>query len=336
MNIRDVAALAGVSPATVSRLLNQTGRVSAVARERIEKVIQTTDYDPGRKSGRIEVNHNPTIGVVIPSLLNPVFSEIVSGIQARARHFGFSVMIADTGYERERERQAVVDLIRQRVAGVILTVASVENNEALSLLREFRFPFCLVHNRSEGNEPSVFVDNYQAGHDVASQLIASGHTRLGMVAGQFQVSDRARQRYAGFLSRIDADDSALSEALIEVDPCDDAPFDHSCLLTMHRQVTAWFCSNDLLAMKLMHYFSRRGIRVPEAVSVVGFDGMSFGQLVSPPLATVRVPHRTMGNCAVDLLFNSRHQTGLTLQRQLDYEMSLRGSVMKRQSPLYCS
>ncbi|SHO58701.1 LacI family DNA-binding transcriptional regulator [Vibrio quintilis] len=330
MNIRDVAELAGVSPATVSRLLNQTGRVSASARERIEKVIQTTGYAPGRQSGRIEVNHNPTIGVLIPSLLNPVFSEIMAGIQERARHFGFSVMIADTGYERERERQAVVDLIRQRVAGVILTVASVENNEALSLLKEFSFPFCLVHNRSEEDEPSVFVDNYQAGYDVAAQLIAAGHTRLGMVAGRFQVSDRAKQRYAGFQSRIDAGEMAISEALIEVDPCEDAPFDASRLLSMHRQVTAWFCSNDLLAMKLMHYFSRQGIRVPEEISVVGFDGMSFGQLVSPPLATVRVPHRMMGNCAVDLLFNSRHHTGLNLQRQLRYEVNLSGSVMTRQ------
>lgn len=174
------------------------------------------------------------------------------------------------------------------------------------------------------------MDNYQAGYDVVAQLIAAGHTRLGMVAGRFQVSDRAKQRYAGFQSRIDAGEMAISEALIEVDPCEDAPFDASRLLSMHRQVTAWFCSNDLLAMKLMHYFSRQGIRVPEEISVVGFDGMSFGQLVSPPLATVRVPHRMMGNCAVDLLFNSRHHTGLNLQRQLRYEVNLSGSVMTRQ------
>ena len=200
MNIKDVAALAGVSPATVSRCLNNRGPLSSETRTRIEKVVALTGYDANQASKHVDWNHNPTIGVMIPSLLNPVFSEIVAGIQQRARHFGYSVIVVDTQYELSRERQAIIDLIRQRVEGVILTTASVENNEALSLLREFHFPFCLVHNQSL-DEPCVYVDNYQAGWDVADQLLALGHQKTGMVAGRFQSSDRAKQRYLGFTER---------------------------------------------------------------------------------------------------------------------------------------
>jgi DNA-binding LacI/PurR family transcriptional regulator len=329
MNIKDVAALAGVSAATVSRFINKTGPVCAQTARRIEQVISVTAYDPRQRAKGVDINHNPTLGVMIPSLLNPVFSEIVAGIQERARHFGFSTILVDTRYDRDIERQAVIDLIRQRVSGVILTVASVENNEALSLLKAFHFPLCLVYNEPVDDEPSVYVDNFKAGWEVADFLIATGHRHLGMVAGKFHTSDRASQRYAGFKARATAARDVLFDVLLEVDPNDTAPFEPGCLPESQASPSAWFCSNDLLALKLMNYFNNRGLRVPDDVSVVGFDGMQFGQLFCPPLATVKVPHRIMGICAVDLLFNSRQETGLI--RKLDYEMSLYGSVQHKAS-----
>ncbi len=331
MNIKDVAALAGVSPATVSRCLNETGPINEHTRARIEKVIALTGYSTQPSDKPIDWNHNPTIGVMIPSLLNPVFSEIVAGIQARARHFGFSVIVVDTQYERSREKQAVVDLIRQRVAGVILTTASADNNEALSLLREFRFPYCLVHNQSE-SEPCVFVDNYQAGWDVAEHLLSLEHHQFGMVAGRFQASDRARQRAQGFM------DCLLQLAnkkiqLVEVDPYALTPFEelNASWFDAKSAPSAWFCSNDLLALKLINYLISQGIRVPHDVSVIGFDGMALGQILSPPLASIQVPHHDMGLCAVDLLFNSKCQNTLPIARQLDYHPHFVGTVT--QAPL---
>lgn len=326
MNIKDVAALAGVSPATVSRCLNETGPINTQTRARIEKVVELTGYNAQQFSVPMDWNHNPTIGVMIPSLLNPVFSEIVAGIQARARHFGYSVIVVDTQYERSREKQAVVDLIRQRVSGVILTTVSVDDSEALSLLREFRFPFCLVHNQST-NEPCVFVDNYQAGWDVATHLLSLGHQQLGMVAGHFQASDRARQRYQGFMDCLQQS-SALKPQLLEVDPYALIPFEamNVSLFESKSAPTAWFCSNDLLALKLINYLTANAIRVPEDVSVIGFDGMALGQILSPPLASIHVPHHDMGLCAVDLLFNSKHQNALPFARQLDYHPHFVGTV----------
>lgn len=332
MNIKDVAALAGVSPATVSRCLNNTGPLSEATRARIEKVIALTGYDASHASKQVDWNHNPTIGVMIPSLLNPVFSEIVAGIQQRARHFGYSVIVVDTQYERSREKQAIIDLIRQRVTGVILTTASVEDNEALSLLREFRFPFCLVHNQS-ADEPCVYVDNYQAGSEVAEHLLSLGHRRIGMVAGRFQSSDRAKQRYLGFTERLQQSATLSSAQLIEVDQYALTPFDQtqSSFFDSSHAPTAWFCSNDLLALKLVNHLKTKGILVPESVSVVGFDGMTLGQILYPPLATIQVPHHAMGLCAVDLLFNAKHKAALPLARQLDYQTHFVGTVAECQS-----
>lgn len=326
MNIKDVAALAGVSPATVSRYLNNTGTICQQTRERIGKVVEATGYNPKQKAKRIEMNHNPTIGVLIPSLLNPVFSEIVAAIQERARYFGYSTIIVDTQYDKGREQQAVVDLIRQRVGGVILTVANTEQNEALALLKDFNFPICLLYNKSAAQEPAVFVDNFKAGWQVADKLIGLGHYRFGVAAGHFSASDRARQRYEGFKQRIEKDDRAELALLLQVDPTEMAPYSQHKDVIKAAMATAWFCSNDLLALKMINHFHQTGMKVPDEVSVVGFDGMSLGQIVHPPLATVRVPHKTMGSCAVDLLFNSKHNTDLSLQRELDFQLSLEGTV----------
>ena len=330
MNIKDVAALAGVSPATVSRCLNNTGPLNRVTRARIEKVVELTGYEANPATKQVDWNHNPTIGVMIPSLLNPVFSEIVSGIQKRARHFGYSVIVVDTQYERSREKQAIIDLIRQRVIGVILTTASVEDNEALSLLREFNFPFCLVHNQTS-DEPCVFVDNYQAGRDVAEHFLALGHKRIGMVAGRFQSSDRAKQRYLGFTDYLDSV-SFPPVQLVEVDQYALTPFDQteSSFFDSSHAPTAWFCSNDLLALKLINHLKSYGVVIPEDVSVVGFDGMALGQILHPPLATIQVPHHDMGLCAVDLLFNAKHKTTASLIRKLDFHPRFVGTVAECQ------
>ncbi|MEI8631390.1 substrate-binding domain-containing protein [Vibrio sp. PP-XX7] len=141
-------------------------------------------------------------------------------------------------------------------------MASVQNNEALALLHEFHFPLCLVHNESVGEVPSVYVDNVKAGWDVADFLITSGHHRLGMIAGQFHASDRAKQRYAGFQRRIQQDEFARLEVLIEVDPNDVTPFALCDITAKDTAPTAWFCSNDLLALKLINHFHLQGLSVP--------------------------------------------------------------------------
>ncbi|NUW72154.1 substrate-binding domain-containing protein [Vibrio mediterranei] len=327
MNIKDVAELAGVSPATISRYLNQPQSVAHATSKRIEKVITLTGYSVEQRHDQIEFNRNPTIGVVIPSLINPVFSEVVTGIQQRARHFGYSVVVVDTQYGSGQEQQAVIDLIRQRVEGVILTIADTSENEALKLLRDFKFPYCLLHNRSGEQEPCVFVDNYQAGIDVAQRVVELGHQRVGMLTGRFVSSDRAEQRYKGFKKGLNDNGLELTE-LLEVDQNKLDPFGDQEMSVIQREQapTVWFCSNDLLALKAINAVKANGLHVPSDISIIGFDGMSLAQLITPTLATVAVPHLKMGQVAVDILFNAKAGASVSTQLALDYQLQMNGSL----------
>ncbi|MFA0088113.1 substrate-binding domain-containing protein [Vibrio sp. 10N.261.51.F12] len=326
MNIKDVAALASVSPATVSRYLNNEALVAPATASKIRRVIEVTRYTSAEKTEALTLNVNPTIGVVIPSLLNPVFSEVVAGIQDRARHFGFSTIIVDTQYDSTQERQAIVDLIRQRVSGVLLTIASVENNEALAILRDFNFPYCLLHNESTDGEPCVFVNNYQAGWQVAERLYQCGHRQLGMITGRFGTSDRAIKRYQGFSDYLRSKGVTISH-LSEVDQSQLDPFEDTPLDVGNMNVpTAWFCSNDLLALKAINRLRRNGFAVPGDISVVGFDGMNLGQLIHPPLATVEIPHFLMGKVAVDILFNAKAGSTIQTHIALDFKLQMTGTI----------
>ncbi|MGL6313629.1 substrate-binding domain-containing protein [Vibrio sp. WXL103] len=327
MNIKDVAELAGVSAATVSRYLNCSDAVAADTGRKIERVISLTGYSTARQSKRVELNKNPTIGVIIPSLLNPVFSEIVAGIQQRARHFGYSTLVIDTQYACDQEQQAVADLVRQRVEGVVLTIADASENRALEVLRDFRFPYCLLHNQSLAGEPCVYVDNYQAGIDVAKRVVELGHRHVGMITGRFRTSDRAKRRYQGFVDGLSEHGITL-ECLLEVEQnkLDSFGAHQRRILGSENAPTVWFCSNDLLALKALNALQALGFSVPDDVSIIGFDGMSLGQLVTPSLATVAVPHLKMGQVAVDILFNSKAGARLSTSIALEHEIQMNGSL----------
>ncbi|GEA61214.1 substrate-binding domain-containing protein [Vibrio comitans] len=326
MNIKDVAALSGVSPSTVSRYLNQPVSVAKGTAEKIERVIALTGYNAAKQDKKVEMSKNPTIGVVISSLLNPVFSEVVAGIQRRAQHFGYSTIVIDTQYNSEQEMQAVADLIRLRVEGVVMTVANSANNRALAVLKDFNFPYCLVHNQST-QAPCVYVDNYQAGRDVALKLIELGHQKVGMITGSFQSSDRAKKRYQGFRDGLVEQGIQLSD-LLEVDQnkLDSFGKQETQVMTADDAPTAWFCSNDLLALKAINAARELELNVPSDVSIIGFDGMSLAQLITPGLATVSVPHLRMGQVAVDILFNAKAGSKLATSLAMEYELQMNGSL----------
>ncbi|MGF1700207.1 substrate-binding domain-containing protein [Photobacterium makurazakiensis] len=331
MNIKDVASLAKVSPATVSRYINQSDSIAPDTAARIAKVLKISGYEANKHLPRSGLKSNPTIGIMIPSLKNPVFADIVAAIQLRARHFGYSTLILDTQYDTTLEYQCIATFIRHRVAGVILTTSEAQNNSALDLLKEFEFPYCLLHSMPSRNEPSVFIDNYQAGVDVANALFHIGHRRFGMVTGLFSSSDRAQARFAGFNDALNTLKCPLTH-LLEVDQSQLEPFElhHDTQSQKLLPPTAWFCSNDLLALKTIKALNNQGLLVPEDVSVVGFDGMDIGKMMTPPLASVRVPHQQMGKCAVDILFNNQRSTVLPHQIKLPYKLTLMGTVQSQQ------
>lgn len=297
--IKDVAAQAGVSIATVSRVLNQRGPVSEAAMRAVRKAVKATNFRANNIGRRLKTAKSGTLGIIVPSLKNPVFADAVQGIELMADRERFSVLLTSSEYSSERERDVLDVLLANRVEGVILTVADAANSPSLDLLEREGVPYVLLFNpvAREGRS-AVTVDNVAAAQEIVERLIGWGHRRIAMIVGFAEASDRSplrRQGYENALRRhglppgptveVGFDTLDLEAACADLFRGDDLP-------------TALFCSTDMLGIAAIRALSRRGLRVPADVSVVGFDGIAVGELISPSLATVVQPAEEMGSRAV--------------------------------------
>ena len=303
--IKDVASRADVSVATVSRLINGIGRVREETAERVRKAIEDLNFKPNALGRNLSTAQTRTLGVVIPSLSNPVFADAVTGISAEARANGYTLMFTSTDYSPKDELRVVSSLLEYRVEGLILTVANPLNNPALELLETSGVPYVLIYNQPcIKKHPTVTIDNVVASCEVARALLGLGHEKLGMVSGIFAASDRASARRDGFINAIVASGRSCPMVL-EVDFL--TPNLDEILSPVYADrataPTALFCSNDLLAISVIGVLGRMGVDVPKDVSVIGFDGIAVGTHLHPTLATVIQPSRKMGQAATRQLLD---------------------------------
>lgn len=311
-SIKQVAHLAGVSIATVSRLLNKPGSVSAETAEKIHRSIEQLGFRPNFTGRNLRAGNSRTVGVVVPTLSNTVFAQCLQGIELAARELDYSVMFTTTEYQPDDESAAVELLLSHRVDGVILTVADAGANATLDLLERERIPFVLAYNQLtpasiEGSRPraSVSVDNRVAACDAVAHLIALGHRRIQMLSGKFNASDRAIQRHYGYLDAMKAAGLAPLPAIEVERHTYTASADYQQMMADPAQrPTALFCSNDLLAMSAIRDLRALGLRVPEDISVMGFDGIPVGELLAPVLSSVVQPSERIGDVALRSLVES--------------------------------
>ena len=305
--IREVAAAAGVSVATVSRALNASGPVHGTTSANVLAVARQLGFRPNLMGRNLRATRTRTLGVMLPTLNHPVFAECLQGIEAQAQSHQQVIAVSTTGYQFDAEERASERLLQQRVDGLILTVADAAHSSVLDKLDAEGVPYVLVFNQPGGTSPSlgarpfVSVDNFLAGRQMVEHLLSLGHQRVHMLAGQFQQSDRSLQRFLGY-------QAAMSAAGLPWSPPLELPFT-TCdtrselqeLLNRRSPPTALFCSNDQLAMTVIRDLRDLGFRVPDDISLAGFDGVRMGELLSPVLTTVVQPTAEIGRAAVDLL-----------------------------------
>jgi DNA-binding LacI/PurR family transcriptional regulator len=292
--IKDVAAHAGFSIATVSRAINAPHTVNPVTLTRVREAIDALRFRPSPLGRQLRGERTRLIGVVLPTLANPVFTECLQGIDELAAAQGLRLMLMTTQYNAQRERHAIETLREQRVEGLILTVTDADAHPLLDDLDANGPLYVLMHNDTQCR-PSVSVDNHQAARDGVRTLIAHGHRRILMLAGSACASDRARQRYAGYACAM-REAGLVPTPALEVDFSADelAPSVLAHLTNGPQRPTALFCSNDLLAMVVMRGLRRVRMHVPQDMSILRFDGLAVGELLAPPLASIRTPIREIG------------------------------------------
>lgn len=291
--LQDVARKAGVSAATVSYVLNGTGSVGQDVQKLVRDAAKSIRYRVNRAARATRTGQTHSIGLILPDLNNPFFPEMAHVVQAAARRAGYAVFLVDSEGDTEIERTSAEDLIGRGVEGLVWFPASEQD-----VLAEFRdeVPIVVV-DRPLPNYDTVSSDYDAGGVALAEHIIASGHNRIGMVVGPQSLSSAA-QRRSGFVRGIGKKGKIIWE--IENDFSIKLSDDTRKQLD-DDSVTIIVCGNDLIAIGVMRALHEHGRRVPDDISVVGFDDIPWARYSIPGLATVRQPFGALGKQAADLL-----------------------------------
>ena len=299
MSILEVAREAGVSVATVSRVFNVPDKVAPATREHVENIARTLGYLPNASARTLRTQRSRVLGVVLPTLTNPVFAECLEGIAQAAVAGGYAISPFPTDYLLDQEDRAVNLLLAGNVDGMILVVSNPATSTALQRLAEVGLPYVLAYNQHP-DHPCVSVNSELAVADVVAHLATLGHHRIAMVSGLLSASDRAQQRCRGYAL-------GMEQAGLRAQPVLQVPFVAAApevlgeALNNQDRPTALVCSNDLLAIRSIRAAHLAGLAVPRDLSVVGFDGIALGQDLTPQLSTVVQPNADIGRHSVELL-----------------------------------
>ncbi|ORM51430.1 GntR family transcriptional regulator [Pantoea conspicua] len=319
-----VANLAGVSRATAARAFSDPHLLKPDTLQKVLASSAELGFRPNHIARQLRTQHSTTLGVLLPSLLNPVFAQQLQAMEQQARRAGYGLLVATSDYQADREAAIVEHMLRQRVAGLVLTVADADSSTLLPTLAAAEMPFVLTHNVPQQHDwPCLCVDNRRAIAEATGHLLALGHRHIVMIAGPMRQSDRARQRYLGY-------GDAMRQAGLMAHPVIEMPShtqsDFQPLLPLIHAaspLTAVICSNDLLAISLMGAAARAGISVPRQLSVMGFDGIALGEQLSPSLASVVQPGALLGTRAIDRLLHPSSGGGT---ERLEHHLRLGESV----------
>ena len=286
----------------MSRVFNLPDKVTPGTRDRVEKIAKKLGYVANASARTLRTQRSRVLGVVLPTLLNPVFAECLSGIASAATRAGYAILPITTAYELAEEDRAVNWLLAGNVDGMILVVSNPATSNALERLQAAGMAYALAYNRHP-DHPCVSVDSEAAVSAVVTRLTELGHTRITLVTGLLAASDRAQQRLRGYQKAM-ADLKLKKTQVLEVPFVASAVDEIRTLLTQKQRTTALVCSNDLLAIRSIRAASLAGLKVPDDISVVGFDGIALGEDLTPMLSSVIQPNAGMGRAAVELLLQA--------------------------------
>lgn len=305
--VRDVAKSAGVSISTVSRALSMPHMVNPKTRAMVIAAAQELGYEPNRAAQRLRSGVTKTIGLVIPDIENPFFAAITKGVQSRLRRGGYSVFIADSDEDFDQETELIHSLAKQ-VDGLILASPRAEESKVFDAIGSKPV---IVMNRKVGDLPSILVDNSSGVVQVLDHLEALGHTTIAYACGP-ENSWSSGERMAEVRKQAHLRPNLTIVELGYFRPYLSGGY-QAADLAVAKGATALFAYNDLVALGALERLRQRGIKVPDQMSVVGFDDVSLASLSYPSLTTVNLPLREFGRKAVDVLTARLADPALTVQ-----------------------
>ncbi|SLN52424.1 HTH-type transcriptional repressor CytR [Falsiruegeria litorea R37] len=325
--LNDVAREAGVSTATVSRCLNSPDRVIETTRQRVMQAVESLGYTPNFAARVMAANRSYTIGAIIPTMDNAIFARGLQEFQDQLRQRGYTLLVSSSAYDPEMEREQIRTLVARGADGLLL-IGHARDASIYTFLEQHQVPSLVAWSYTpEAQQPSVGFSNIEAMGELAQLVIGAGHRRIAMISGQTSGNDRAQGRVEGVKramaqSGLDAATLTLIETDYEIEKGADA---FAQLMTLSPRPTVVMCGNDVLAAGALSEARRLGIKVPEQVSVTGFDDIELAEIVSPGLTTVHVPHREMGREA------ARELTAMVEGKSAGQSVCIKTRLMARHS-----
>ncbi len=332
ITIKDIAKQTGVSHSTVSRALSGNSLISEETTRRIRKAAKEMGYQPHAAARSLKTNQTKVIGVIVNSIDDPFFSEILFGIEDAAQAAGYSLFIASSQYDPEREQRIVQTMMEQRTDGVIICSSSFSADKGRQLLA-VGFPVVVVNYKAQENfDYSIYHDDVDGSQQITRHLLDLGHEKIAYL-GNSRSGRTSSDRLSGFKKEMKkAGLQVPAEYFFEVDGSDPELGKIGLNYFMRRSAspTAIICFNDMVAIGVLQACREQNIRVPEDLSVTGFDNITFSAYTSPPLTTLDQPKYSIGNEAAELLLDLLNQkTDHSIQ--VNREKVLKGNLLVRNS-----
>lgn len=304
ITISDVAEAAGVSMMTVSRALNNKEGVSEETRQRIQQISDELGYHPSAVARTLVTNRSCTLGLVMPDVANPFFSEIAKGAEDVAYKSGYNLFLVNTDEDIERERNALNSLLEKQVDGVISISSRLPDED----LKQFidRIPYAILINRElneiRANCATINVDDTLGAETAVMHLLNRGHKKLGFLSGP-QGSISGQRRLSGYIKGLESQGIPIDSQLIHPCPPDTEGGYQATkkLLADNQGVTAILAFNDLVAYGVFQACEELDTKIPDQIEVIGFDDIPTAALMKPHLTTLRIDKLKLGVNAVETI-----------------------------------
>lgn len=301
-NIKDVANLAGVSTSTVSRVLSEKGYVNDETRKRVLSAVEELGYTPNPIATSLKKGRTNTIALLVPSIQNLIFPEIIRGVEDIARQNGYSVILCNTDDNPETEKDYIEKLRTRWVDGFI--VGSMRSDsDHIRKLWSAGVPLVLTSRYCHADAmDAVGIDNKKAAKGAVEYLIRTGHKKIGIALGNSNL-DLYKDRFEGYKEALEEAGLSVDERFILHETSDEYSFYYLTqnMLASRHIPDAMFATTDMRAIIMMRVFLDQGLRIPEDISIIGFDNVKVGAMLNPSLSTVSQPLYKIGALAMEKL-----------------------------------
>lgn len=308
VTIYDVAKKAGVSPSTVSRVLNKRGNVKEETRKRVEQACQKLNYVPNANASSLRKKNTKTLALIIPDIENPFYTSVLKGFEGITGKRGYNTIVCNTDGNSTKEEDFINTILAKRIDGVAITSVS-RSIDHLNLVLNRNIPMILIDRKLNGLDVDIVCgDSFQGAIKLVNHLIGLGHQKIAIITAPVHLST-SRERLEGYKTALNRANIPIDNNLIKIDKKSEGYSSERAyemvkeLLEQQEVPTAIFAGNNFMALGVYKALREKGLKVPEDIAVVCFDDMNFIYQIDPFFTTVVQPAYTMGKMAAEILLN---------------------------------